>query len=86
MALSNTGKLTGCDSEDTAVLTKKINHVKLLSAFHGGVASDHRGKSTYWSKGLACIKLRDSCIDELYVRSVYFRRLPRYSENCTWFF
>ena len=37
---------------------------------HEGVASVYRSKSTYWPKGLACFKLRDSCIAET-IHEVY---------------
>jgi len=46
-------------------LTALMSDDRILSIkSHEGVASVYRSKSTYWPFGLACFKLRDSCIAE----------------------
>ena len=58
---------------DQNYLTNTIFNGKIFPIkSHEGVASVYRNKSTYWPSGLACFKLRDSCIVKLYVESVYF--------------
>ena len=43
-----------------------------MHMFYEGVASFLKSnKSTYWSYGLACFELRDSCIVMLCMESVY---------------
>ncbi len=48
-----------------------LNDKMTIAKSHEGVASVYRSKSTYWPFGLACFKLRDSCIVKLCMKSIF---------------
>ena len=62
-------------------MTKRVPDDKLIPiSSHEGVASVYRSKSTYRPFGLACFKLRDSCIAEtMHEVCILLRHMTKYS-------